>query len=58
MVVHLNNTAKFTIAFWRGDELLDARTARNGELACKVAQLMLSEMFSVEDGDKLTVTWG
>ena len=56
MPVHITPASKFTIAFLRGNEVLDARLAPTGERALKVAILMLAELDDLQNGDRLTVT--
>ncbi len=56
MPVHIPPNGKFIITLWRGDEALDARTARDGERALKQAIMMLAELDALENGDRLTVT--
>jgi hypothetical protein len=58
MPVHVNPQGRFTVSFFRGDEVLDARTARTGELAVKVAILMLAELDALQHGDRVTVKKG
>jgi hypothetical protein len=58
MPVYINPRSRFTVAFLRGGELIDARPATTGREAVKVALLMIVQQDELEDGDRLTVTEG
>ena len=56
MVARTKPDGKFTVAFQRGGDVVDARTADTGERALKAAILILAEQDALEHGDRLTVT--
>ena len=56
MPAHINPNGRLIVTLWRGDEVLDARTAPIGERALKAAIMMLAELDALEGGDRLTVT--
>jgi hypothetical protein len=56
MPAHTRTNDRFIITLWRGDEVLDATVAENGERALKAAIVLLAGQDGLEAGDKLIVT--